>query len=201
MSSSPDYVVSGTSPLSDFDTDIENLVIEYIFDEWSFTDPSLLAKPDEMHGGNQGSNSQNIEFRSGFDRGRPAFQVLCIQTDTEVMAADVSMRSWNFKTRLEITVISNIMEDIDNVRPELGQMEREVQRILNQYRQGDIEGIDTMQFTGQSRIYDDIIVGTGAQQVRGSRGSRTSTASNWAQSRWKSKLYAEVTYWKDDISS
>lgn len=194
------YVVSGTSPLSDFDTDIENLVIDYIFQEWSFVAPSLLAKPAQPHGGNQGTVSQNIEFRPGFDRGRPAFQVLCIQTDTEVMAADTSIRSWNFKTRLEITVITNIMEDIDNVRPELGQMEREVQRILNQYRQGDIEGIDTMMFTGQSRIYDDIIVGTGNQQVRGSRGGTRSTGSNWSQSRWKSKIFAECSYWKDDIS-
>lgn len=187
------YGLAGSSPFSDFALDIENLVIAYIYLKWSIADP---AKPAAPHG-----EGQNIEFRPGFDRGTPSYQILCIQTDTEVMNADTSERSWKFKTRLEITVITNIMDDIDNVKPQLGYMEREVQRILNQYRYGDITSVDRLRFTGQARIYDDLISGgTGNNQIRGSRGSTRSTSADWATSRWKTRIFAECEYWKDDIS-
>jgi len=194
------YGVAGTSPFGDFAVDLENIVIEYIFNEWSYTSPSQIAKPIAQHG-----EVQDIEFRPGFDRGTPSFQVLCIQTSTEVLETSNAERSWHFLTHLEITVITNIMDDIDNVKPELGQMEREVQRILNQYKYGDIEGIDRMVFTGQTRIYDDIISGANTNpQVRGqtSRGGGSGGGgANWASSRWKTRLYADCHYWKDDISS
>ena len=190
------YGVSGTSPFSDFTTDLENLVITYIYTKWSLT--GNLAKPLFEH-----ATGQDLEFRPGFDRGRPSFQVLCIQTDTEVRAKqDVAQRSWEMVTRLEITVITNVLNDLDNVRPELGRMEREVQRILNQYKDGDIVGIDRMYFTGQTRVYDDIVAGgTGSNLVRGSRGSGgRSSGANWQTQRWKTRIFAECVYYKDDIS-
>lgn len=193
------YIVSTLN--TDFTTDIENLVIAYLYQEWSLT--GNLAKPALAHG-----EGQDIEFRPGFDRGRPSFQVLCVQTDTEVIGrADVSNRSWQMLTRLEITVITNVMGDLDNVRPELGYMEREVQRILNQYQTiptFDIPGIYHMEFMGQTRIYDDIYVGaSGQSQVRGGRGGsggRSGTGPSWDKTRWKSLIRAEVRYVKDDIS-
>lgn len=190
------YGVAGTSPFSDFSTDLENIVIQYIYDEWSFVAPSQIAKPLAMHG-----EAQNIEFRPGFDRGRPAFQVLCIQTSTDVLEETSARRSWHMVTKLEITVITNIMDDLDNVKPELGQMEREVQRILNQYKYGDIEGIHEMMFTGQTRIYDDIISGANTNpQVRGgSSAGRGGGGASWSTSRWKTRIFADCHYWKDNI--
>ena len=193
------YGLAGSSPFNDFATDLENIVIQYIYDRWSFISPSQLAKPAAMHG-----EGQNIEFRSGFDRGAPSFQVLCVQTSTDVVEQTSARRSWHFVTRLEVTVITNIMDDIDNVKAELGQMEREVQRILNQYKLGDISGIPIteMMFSGQARIYDDIISGANSNpQVRGNSGGRGSSGGvSWATSRWKTRLYAECHYYKDDIS-
>jgi len=191
------YGVAGTSPFRDFTADLENYVIQYIFDEWSIADP---AKPVNPHG-----ESNKIEFRPGFDRGAPPYQVLCIQTNTDVLETSNAEKSWHMVTHLEITVITNIMEDIDNVKPQLGYMEREVQRILNQFRYMDIEGIERMMFTGQARVYDDIISGANSNpQVRGSQGGRGSSSgggTSWATSRWKTRLYADCYYWKDDISS
>lgn len=190
------YGVAGTSPFSDFGVDLENLVIQYIYDQWSFTTPSIIAKPAFPH-----AEGQDIEFRPGFDRGRPAFQVLCIQTSTDVLETTNARRSWHFVTKLEITIITNIMDDIDNVKPELGYMEREVQRIINQYQYPEIPGITEMMFTGQARIYDDIISGANTNpQVRGGGGGRGSSGTNWSSSRWKSRLYCDVHYYKDDIS-
>lgn len=188
------YIVSGLS--TDFTTDIENLVIAYIYQEWSLT--GNLVKPAAATG-----EANDIEFRPGFDRGRPSFQVLCIQTDTEIVGRkDISQRSWEMLTKLEITVITNVLNDLDNVRPELGYMEREVQRILNQYQFGDITGINEMEFTGQTRVYDDIIAGgSGSNQVRGARGSTSrSVSANWTQSKWRTRIFGQVRYYKDNIA-
>lgn len=195
------YGVAGTSPFADFSQDIENIIIDYLYQEWSILDP---AKPSSKTG-----IGQNIEFRPGFDRGMPTYQVLCIQTDTEVTPHDVSIRSWKFVTRVEITVITNKMGDIDNVKPQLGYMEREVQRILNQYNPYEIPGIINVSFQGQTRVYDDIIAGSMRNpQIRGSRGGSTKSTTtssggvgNWFTSRWKTRIFADIEYYKDDISS
>jgi|SRR5687768_8213725 len=188
------YGVSGSSPFQDFSQDLENLLIQYIYDEWSIADP---AKPAAKQG-----FGQTIEFRPGFDRTTPAYQVLCIQTDTETVEADTSQRSFKFLTRFEITVITNIMGDLDNVQPQLGYMEREIQRIINQYRYQDIPGIVNLAFRGQARVYDDIVAGANrSPTIRGSSiKSQTTDTSNALTTRWKTRIYAEAEYYKDDIS-
>ena len=73
----------------------------------------------------------------------------------------------------------------------------------------EIPGIQNLSFQGQARIYDDIIAGSIRNPtIRGARGKTTSSASgqssgtsNWATSRWKTRIYANVEYYKDDISS
>jgi hypothetical protein len=189
------YGVSGSSPFADFSQDLENILIQYIYDRWGIADP---AKPPLKQG-----FGQDIEFRPGFDRGTPTYQVLCIQTDTETLEADTSQRSFKFLTRFEITIITNRMGDLDNVQPQLGYMEREVQRIINQYRYLDIPGIVNLVFRGQTRVYDDIIAGANSSPtIRGSSiKSQTTETSSWPTTRWKTRLFVEAEYYKDDIST
>lgn len=183
------YGVSGSSPFADFTTDFEDLVLQYLYNEWSISDP---AKPAAMQG-----NNQDLEFRPGFRRNRPAYQVLCIQTDTPPPEdQEVSRRSWKFMTSLEITIVVRRINR-DNIDPQLGNMEREVQRIISQYRKDDIPGIVDMFYRGQARVYEDTIAG-------GTRSSTIRESSQGAQNAfstvWQTRVYCDIMYYKDDIT-
>jgi hypothetical protein len=66
------------------------------------------------------------------------------------------------------------------ISPQLGYMEREIQRILMQYRTGDIPGIKDLYWYGGARVYD--------------------AGDSFAQSDWRSMVRSRIIYEKIDIS-
>lgn len=186
------YGVGGTSPFGEFTTDIEDIIIDYLFDEWSIVAPNKPVKPALVHAANQ-----DLNFFAGFPRRSAPYEVLCIQTDTTVSEPDVSRHSWKMTTTVEITITATRISN-DNVDVELGNMEREIERILNQYQPYEIAGISDMMFRGRSRIYDDTIAGGRTSQTvrRGSQGSTGPFTKTWI-----SRIYCDVTYYKVDTSN
>jgi hypothetical protein len=61
----------------------------------------------------------------------------------------------------------------DNPELQLGNVEREIQRMVHQYRENDIPLIESMFYGGQERMYD---------------------SANWAKSNWMTKISIRVTY-------
>ena len=196
------YGVAGTTPFDEFDTDIEDIVVDYLFDEWSLSEPPAIPtptpaqlrkpyKPALPH-----AAGQDLNFFPGFPRRSAPYEILCIQTDTIPSEPDNSQHSWKMTTTLEITMTAVRITN-DNIDPELGNMEREVERIINQYRPYEIEGISNMMFKGRSRIYDDTIAGGRTMQtVRG--GSQGATGA--FTKKWVSRIYCDVTYYKVDTT-
>jgi len=61
----------------------------------------------------------------------------------------------------------------DNPDLQLGNAEREIQRLIHQYRPQDITLIESMSYGGQERMYD---------------------SENWARSNWMTKIFLRITY-------
>ena len=74
---------------------------------------------------------------------------------------------WNVWIEYEIYISSRRLER-DNVDLQLGNVEREIMKEMCQYKPGEIEGIEEIQYGGYQRIYD---------------------SKNWAKSNWSSKTF------------
>lgn len=185
------YGVGGTTPFEDFTSDIEDIIVQYLYDEWSITTPRKPVKPALPH-----AAGQDLNFFPGFPRRSAPYEVLCIQTDTMSMEPDNSQHSWKFMTSLEITMVAVRITN-DNIDPELGNMEREIERIINQYRPYEIEGIANLIFKGRSRIYDDTVAGGRTSQTI--RGGSQGVSGAFSKT-WKSRIYCDVHYYKVDTS-
>lgn len=160
---------------TDFTQDFEDLLIAYIFSKWGITAPqkgSSVTHADAV-----------IHFRPGFPSWRKPFEVLALQTTTEVMEVLEHQRMWLQKTTVEVTLTAmriqkdNIDSDPDTVG-NLGNMERELQRIVRQYitDTGKITGIMQLTFDGGSRVYEP--------------------GDNFAKSNWKSVWRVGMMYAK-----
>jgi hypothetical protein len=170
------YVVAGLA--GDFVSDFEDLVLSYIFTKWSITTPTKGSTPQDT--------VAPLRFKAGMPDGLKPYEINALQTDTKV-ADKNDPQSWHFFTSVEIRVTAERIAR-DNIDPELGNMEREIQRIVNQYPQNDITGINDLIFMGMSRDY------FGSSGTTGTiRQSRRTTALS---SRWSSVTSVLVSYYK-----
>jgi len=78
---------------------------------------------------------------------------------------------WIVYADYEIIVSAKRLER-DNIDLELGNVEREIQRIICQYKPGDIAGIDEMIYGGQERIYG--------------------INDNWAKANWATRIFLTI---------
>jgi hypothetical protein len=125
---------------TDFTEDFQDMVIEYVEDEYSITDPD---KTDTEH----------LSFNSGFFPFFRPYEISCIELDTQPPTWTNGGRDAYTSTGIAIGIR---MERLDRNKtdPQLGNMEREIIRIAGQYRPDDIPAIKMMLWDGGSRIYD-----------------------------------------------
>lgn len=151
---------------TDFPDDFEDMVKDYVETEYSIADP---IKTDTEH----------FNFKVGFFGYFLPYEIAFLQTVTEPPQYNSGGRG--FYTGTEI-MVGIRMERIsrDKVDPQLGNMEREIQRIAMQYRAGDIPGIKSMVYWGGERVLN--------------------ATDNWAETDWRSIVRLRVYYEKRDIS-
>ena len=86
---------------------------------------------------------------------------------------------WEFITLVETTIV--VWNDPDNrIPPQLGNMEREVIRLVAEYQRDDIPGIDDIIILYMDRIYD---------------------FQGYMINRWISKIYLQAQYTKVNIET
>jgi len=160
---------------TDFTKDFEDMLIDYIFSKWSITAP--------QKGSSVVDDAATVHFRPGFPSNRKPFEVCALQTTTETLEDIAINRGWFMKTTVEVTLTAMRIQK-DNIDPvpdivgNLGNMERELQRIVRQYitDTGKISGIMNMTFDGGTRIYEP--------------------TDNFAKSNWRSVWRVGLCYTK-----
>ena len=167
---------------ADFSQDFEDMVITYLFNEWNIANPAQDAAAT-------GSDGTKVHFRPGFPDGSKPFEILCLTTQT-IPANRNDPYSWHFFTTIEIRIVRSMEMARDNLAPELGNMEREVERIINSYVSDDIPGVQDFIFLSRNRDYGS----TGSAAT-----SRVNTAKNWAASTWQSLTIAQLSYYKEIV--
>ena len=170
---------------ADFTADFENLVNTYLHAQWSISNPAKDT-------GTTGTDGTKVQFRPGFPNYSKPFEILTLTTST-VPANRNDPYSWHFFTTVEIRIVRSMELQRDNIAVELGNMEREVERIINSYTINGINGIQDFIFVNRNRDYGNVGgTATGA-------GSRVNTAKNWAASAWQSVTTATLSYYKELI--
>jgi hypothetical protein len=130
---------------TEFGPDYEEILIQYIYDNWSISDP---PKPAAME-------AQNEDFKlhvGFFDFNRP-YEVVALQTTSIPSEVGDNGRRYQIYTTVEIGVRMRRLAK-NKPDPQLKEMEREIKRIVMSYvNMKDITGIKNMVWTGQERIY------------------------------------------------
>ena len=177
---------------SDFLVDFEDLVIQYLFDEWSIANPGKGATKTNTDG-------SKVQFRPGFPDYSKPFEVLALQTSTTVRDRNDAY-SWHMFTQIEVRIVRAYEIQRDNVSPELGNMEREVERIINEYNIDDINGIHDIIFMGRQRDYGNLSrnTATARRNILGA-GAALASSVSWANSTWESVTLAELSYIKERV--
>ena len=107
-----------------------------------------------------------------------------VVSGTESAAGDIEYRGvyvlnnhaggyWLYEAQFEIIVSAKRLAR-DNVDAQLGNVEREIQRIVCLYTPNDIDGVDDIFYRGQERVY-----GIG---------------ESWASSNWATRIIIAVRY-------
>ncbi len=116
-----------------------------------------------------------INIKAGLQDFFRPYDATILPTKTTLTPLTAYKGTWNVWAELEIIISARRLER-DNIDTELGNMEREVQRLVCQYKPNDIVGIEEMQYGGLMRIY----------------GSRP---SEWAKSNWASKTFIRIRFY------
>jgi hypothetical protein len=139
---------------TDFTDDFEDMIISYMFDRWTETNPSKGAtmKPDTD------TEPNAIGFKAQFpDYFRP-YEICCVQTRTEVIEQFSGKSRFVFTTGLDIMLrMKRLNRDSPESDPQLDNMERETIRIMTHYKHNDIPGIKDLLFSSPEsvvRVYD-----------------------------------------------
>jgi hypothetical protein len=157
----------------DFDDDPEDMLIDYIFSKWSILNPAKGATKRDN------SNRDFIKFHTGYFDYMKAYEIAITSENTtpDPSVDPVPPRYNYFITRLNIQVrMQRLPTSPESISDEIGNMEREVGRIVRNYRPNDILGIEKLYITDSFRP--------------------TSLNNEYAPSNWTSNCYARVEYWK-----
>lgn len=122
------------------------------------------------------SLSQILQIRIGLQNFFQPYSATILPTRTSIEKQSLQKHAggyWLYEAQYEIIVSAKRLAR-DNVDAQLGNVEREIQRVICLYNPGDINGIDDMFYRGQERVY-----GIG---------------QNWASSNWASRIIIAVRY-------
>jgi len=116
-----------------------------------------------------------LGYRIGFPDHSKPYEITCLERETTIgrLTFHQPAAVYEFTTRWEINIFTKRLSR-DNVDPQLGNMEREVQRIICQFKSGDIPGVRDLIYQGQERIY--------------------TSNDNWASSEWRSRVSVLMKY-------
>ena len=149
-----------------------------MYDNWAETNPAkgTVLKPDYE------SEPDRISFKPGFpDFFRP-YECAIVQTRTTPLEKMGGF--WVFTTGLDVMVrMKRIEKDGIAYDIQLENMEKEVQRIVENYIPNEILGIKDI-------IYDDNV---STEKVYGARDT-------WAKSDWRTVIHIKIFYQKNDTS-
>lgn len=167
-----------------FSEPFENMLIQYIFDQWSISAPE---KPDEMQ-----AADNDIVFRPGYLAEQPTYQILTVQRETNPTSDPLMIgpTALTLMTTVEVMIrmrrLANANADPDEpvfgIDPEYWNMEQEVLRIVGQYGKvpQDIPGIKNLIFLGMGRLDDP--------------------NPTWAKSEWRTVMRVGMWYEVRDVS-
>lgn len=176
------FVLSGYD--TDFQADFEDLLIQYVYDKWTETDPAkgTAMQPDPI------AEPDTIGFRSGFpDYFRP-YEITAIQTVTIPLEGEqtTGKTTFGFTTTVQFLLrMKRLQRDAIEVDKQLENMESEIERIVQHYKgyPGEIAGILDIDFdhpNSVQRIYD--------------------ATDNYAKSDWRSVISVKCYYQKSNLS-
>jgi len=151
---------------TDFPDDFEDMVKTYIETEYSIVDP---AKTDTEH----------FKIKVGFFDYFLPYEIAIVQSETAPPTFSNSGRRAYTGTGIQVGIRMQRLSR-DKVDKQLGKMEREIIRIIMQYRNQDIPGIKSFVWGGGRRVYD--------------------ANDSWAESDWRAVVNFHLTYEKSDIS-
>ena len=126
----------GTDQTNDWD----ELVRAYINTKYSLSDPP---------------NDSNMDIKVGFFKYDRPYEIAVLETDTPPPDYSNGRRRAFLNTGIEVHMRMQRLDPADTqISPQLGNMERELQRISMQYHNQDIPGIKDMYWDGGQRIYN-----------------------------------------------
>jgi len=114
-----------------------------------------------------------INIKAGIQNFFRPYDATVLPTKTHLTRLTAYKGMWNVWADLEIIISARRLER-DNISLELGNVEREVMKLVCQYKPEDIVGILEMQYGGYQRIYD---------------------RKNWAKSNWASKTFIRIRFY------
>lgn len=151
--------------------DWDKLVLAYLFANWNIGNPAKGSAYIDN------SDPTLVRFRLGFPDFTHAYEINIIETETQDQIMNHGWRYW-MQTTLLIGIRMKRL-DRDRPDPQLGYMEREIQRLAMTYitfATQQIPGVKEMNWGGQQRIYN--------------------ATDNWAKSDWRSEARITITYEK-----
>lgn len=127
----------------------DGLLLQYIYDKWSITTPTDIAKPTTF------PSSDKFDFRVGFYGFDRPYEICVLYMET-IPVQYLSRNRLLLQTVLTVNLrMQRLPRDGGNVDPELALMEEEVFRIAMQYGKApqDVAGIKDMLYAGTRRDY------------------------------------------------
>ena len=152
-----------------FPDDFDKLIIGYIETNYNIADPVKTS-------------TDYLRFASGFFDYNQPYEITVIEQDTRrEMELGNGGRSNYMSTLIEVNIRMQRLSP-NGVDPQLGAMEREVIRIIGQYRPHNITGISVMTWEGTRRIYSHMI------------------RDEYAETDWRTSVLCRVYYEYRDVS-
>ena len=115
----------------------------------------------------------NLPIRAGFANFFQAYSTTILPISTSIDQKSLTKGYWTLLGNYEIRIDAKRLAR-DNVDVELGNVEREMLRMICQYLPDQILGIEDMIYRGQERIYG--------------------LDNDWAKSNWASRIIITVIY-------
>lgn len=154
--------------IPDFTSDFDEMVRSYIATKYS------LADPDK-------TTANTLKIKVGFFDYKLPYEIAILERETDPPQWLSGRRVIFNHTTMEIHIrMKRLARSETEISPQLGYMEREIQRIAMQYRNQDILGIKDMIFAGGERVYN--------------------SPDSFATSDWRSMVRVRLQYQKVDIS-
>jgi hypothetical protein len=153
---------------TDFQSDFDELLRAYINTKYSLADPNKAT-------------ANTIKFKVGFFDYKLPYEIAILEQDTDPPQYSNGGRIAFTHTTMEIHIrMKRLSRSETEISPQLGMMEREIQRISMQYRNQDIPGIKAIIWFGGTRVYN--------------------ANDTYAASDWRSMVRVRLQYQKSDIS-